>query len=133
MIGTHLKDIRQKKGWTQLYLSQVSGIRQGELTYYEKNLRNPTAPKLAALAKALSVPMEALVEGADQIPALQEIPAEQFVHGNSTTAQLQKIASQLNPEHQRNLLHHAKLLMMAQENEQALKLKSSPRNSKKVA
>lgn len=131
-IGTHLKDIRKKKGWTQIQLSQASGIRQGELTYYENNLRIPSAPKLAALAKALSIPMEALVDGPGHVPA-QEISSEQYAHGNSTTALLHKIESQLSPENLRSLLHQAKLLVMAQENEQALKLKSSPRNSRKVA
>lgn len=124
MIGTHLKELRTKRGWTQVQLAQASGIRQGELTYYEKNLRTPTAPKLAALAKALKVPMEALVSGEvlqDEAPL-----AEPKFHGNSTNAQIQRLLAALDPERQKALLHHAKLLALTQEAEQAAKTTSKP-------
>src|ERR1035437_3464648 len=112
-IGTNLKALRLQAGLTQVQLSKASGVSQGTITGYEHDLQRPSAEKLAALAKALSVPMEALVP-LDSVPSVQAASeiADNRLHGNSCTAQLVKLAPQLDIEDQRALLKQAKLMLM---------------------
>ncbi len=110
---------------TQVQLALASGVQQGEITGYENDKRVPTAPKVAALAKALKVPMEVLI-GDVEIP---QPPAsiEPRPHGNSTPALTQRIIQQLTLENQRAVLAHAKALLKAQE------AQSTPKRRTKAA
>src|ERR1035437_2214025 len=112
-IGTRLRELRKQANMTQVQLALASGVQQGEITGYENDKRVPTAPKVAALAKALKVPMEVLI-GDVEIP--QPLAStEPRPHGNSTPALTQRIIQQLTLENQRAVLAHAKALLTAQE------------------
>lgn len=122
-IGTRLRELRKQANLTQVQLALASGVQQGEITGYENDKRVPTAPKIAALAKALKVPMEVLI-GDVEIPQTQA-STEHRPHGNSTPALTQRIIQQLTLENQRAVLAHAKALLKVQETQ------STPKPSRK--
>lgn len=116
-IGTNLKALRLQAGLTQVQLSKASGVSQGAITGYEHDLQRPTADKLAALAKALNVPMEAIVSLDAPAQPMPDDTPDNRLHGNSCTAQLVKVVPQLDPEDQRALLKQAKLMLLAKESQ----------------
>jgi transcriptional regulator with XRE-family HTH domain len=107
-IGTRLKETRIKAGLTQVQLAHVSGVPQGLITCYENDVKIPSAPKLAALAKALHVSMDNLVDD-DQRPD-PEIPDGPKIHGNSRAAKVQQLFLKLDEEAQRVLLKQMKAM-----------------------
>lgn len=110
-IGNQLKSVRLGAGMTQVQLAKASGVSQGAITAYENNLQNPTAEKLAALAKALAVPMEALVDP-ETLPQAPEPESDNRLHGNSGVMQTHKVVLQLSPESQKAVLQFAKALLL---------------------
>ncbi len=108
-IGTRLKESRIKAGLTQVQLSAASGVPQGLITCYENDVKIPSAPKLAALAKALHVSMDALVD--DELRPLPDAVDGQKIHGNSRAAKVQQIFLQLDDETQRVLLKQMKAML----------------------
>lgn len=110
-IGKQLKNVRLSAGMTQIQLSKASGVSQGAITAYENDLQNPTAEKLAALAKALGVPMESLVDP-EAIPQPVEPEADNRLHGNSGVMQTHKIVLQLSADSQKAVLQFAKALLL---------------------
>jgi transcriptional regulator with XRE-family HTH domain len=108
-IGKQLKNARLSAGLTQIQLSKASGVSQGAITAYENDLQNPTAEKLASLAKALGVPMETLLDP----EAIAQTPEpDNRLHGNSGPMQTHKIVLQLSPEAQKAVLQFAKALLL---------------------
>ena len=60
-----IRELRRKRGWTQSKLAEKAGIRQGVLSYIESGrTKHPRVDTLAAIAKALGVPIEALMKKA---------------------------------------------------------------------
>ena len=60
-----IRELRQKKGWTQTELARRSGIKQGVLSYIENGrTKHPRSDTLAAIASALGVPVERLMKKA---------------------------------------------------------------------
>ncbi len=111
-IGKQLKNARLSAGLTQIQLSKASGVSQGAITAYENDLQNPTAERLAALAKALGVPMESLVDPEAAAPQAQEAEPDNRLHGNSGVMQTHKIVLQLSPDAQKAVLQFAKALLL---------------------
>lgn len=63
--GAHpVKAWRDHRGWTQLSLSNESGVRRDLIAKIETRQRHGTARTLDRLARALQVPIEALLEDA---------------------------------------------------------------------
>ncbi len=61
-LSDHLRKIRERKGWTQNHLAEVSGVPQPSIWRLEKGLiLNPTSGLLRKLAAALEVSMDYLV------------------------------------------------------------------------
>lgn len=108
-IGTRLKESRIKAGLTQVQLSVASGVPQGLITCYENDVKIPSAPKLAALAKALHVSMDALVD--DEFRPMPDATDSHKIHGNSRAAKVQQIFLQLDDETQRVLLKQMKAML----------------------
>jgi transcriptional regulator with XRE-family HTH domain len=132
-IGTKLKALRLQAGLTQVQLAQAAGILQSALARYEQDQDVPSAPRIVAIAKALGTTVEEIVEESS-LPTTDIEPAQdRRVHGNSTAAQIQKLAQQLDPERQKGLLHHARLLMTNQESEQSAKSNSTTKRRNKAA
>ncbi len=60
-----IRELRQKKGWTQTELARRSGVKQGVLSDIENGkTKHPRIDTLAMIAKALGVPVEMLIRKA---------------------------------------------------------------------
>ena len=60
-----IRKLRQQKGWTQSELSRRSGVKQGVLSDIESGkTKHPRCDTLAAIAEALEVPVEKLMQKA---------------------------------------------------------------------
>jgi len=95
---------------TQVQLAKASGVPQGLITCYETDSKMPSAMKLAALARALFVPMDALVDGAGKPePSIQA--QEPKIHGNSRGSKVQELFLRLDDETQRVVLKQIKALV----------------------
>lgn len=57
-----IKEIREKKGITQLELAEQVGITQVYLSYIENGHKTPTLKTLQKLAKALDVDIGELIQ-----------------------------------------------------------------------
>lgn len=58
-----IRELRQKKGWTQTELARRAGVRQGVLSYIESGkTKHPRIDTLGAIAKALGVPVGKLMK-----------------------------------------------------------------------
>lgn len=57
-----IKEIREKKGITQLELAEQAGITQVYLSYIENGHKTPTLKTLQKLAKALEVDIGELIQ-----------------------------------------------------------------------
>ena len=59
-VGQRIKDAREKKGLTQRYVAQESGVNVALLQLYEYGKRNPKDDQLRKIADAIGVPPESL-------------------------------------------------------------------------
>lgn len=60
-----IRELREKKGWSQSELARRSGVKQGVLSYIESGkTKNPRVDTLSAIALALGVTVEKLVKKA---------------------------------------------------------------------
>lgn len=60
-IGQRIKNLRQKKNWTQKELGEKVGINWTNITRYEKDKIKPSVKMLRKFADALEVPADKLV------------------------------------------------------------------------
>ena len=107
-IGTQIKELRHRAGLTQVQLAQAAGITQASVARYESDQKVPTGLRLAALARVLKVPMEALVGAQLHTDTVEAGPR---VHGNSREAKVQELFRQLDEETQRVVLKQIKALI----------------------
>lgn len=63
ILGANVRRIRERKGWSQDALSEVSGLHRTYISGIERGVRNPTVAIVQRLAAALQVPIEELVKG----------------------------------------------------------------------
>ncbi len=54
-FGKHLRQLREKKGWTQEDLADKAGMHFTYVGQIERGIRNPSLINLRKLAKALNV------------------------------------------------------------------------------
>lgn len=77
MLSGNLKNAREKAGYSQKALGALVGIDPITIWRWEKGKNTPTSENLHALAEALGVSVEYLLNGADGSPALiHELPAD---------------------------------------------------------
>ena len=107
-IGIQLKELRQRAGLTQVQLATAAGITQASVARYESDQKVPTGLRLASLARALKVPMEAIV--GDQLHS-EPVEFSPRVHGNSREAKVQEFFRQLDEEAQRVVLRQMKAMI----------------------
>jgi transcriptional regulator with XRE-family HTH domain len=106
-IGSKLKALRLQAGMTQVQLCQAAGILQSVYTRYETESVTPLAPRLKAIAKALGVSLEEILEDSPT-PSMPE--HKTHVHGNSREAKVQELFRQLDEEAQRVILKQMKAM-----------------------
>ena len=56
-LGTVIKNIRKKKGYTQTQLAELCGITQTYLSQIERNQKEPNTATLKIIAKHLGFPL----------------------------------------------------------------------------
>ena len=88
-LASNLRRLREARGWTQQQLADNSGVPRPTLAHLESGDGNPTLAVLMRVALALSVTLEALVEGPSAHLRLQ--PADSMptrVRGHASARQL---------------------------------------------
>ncbi|MDQ6915295.1 MAG: helix-turn-helix domain-containing protein [Actinomycetota bacterium] len=65
-LGRTIKRLRVQRGFSQEELAHRSGMDRTWVGGIERGEKNPSFEKLVHLAKALDVPVEALVAGSDR-------------------------------------------------------------------
>ena len=72
-LSDHLRDIRERKGWTQNHLAVVSGVPQPSIWRLENGqILNPKTGLLRKLAEALGVTMDYLLREEEK-PSFDEV------------------------------------------------------------
>lgn len=63
-VGALIRNLRQKKGWTQKELGEKCGINEAQIRRYElgKNNSNPKKETLQKIAAALNVPVSVFMD-----------------------------------------------------------------------
>jgi len=73
LLSEHLRQIRERKGWTQNHLAEVSGVPQPSIWRLENGqILNPKTSLLRKLAEALGVTMDYLLREEEK-PSFDEI------------------------------------------------------------
>ena len=62
MLGTHLKTLRENKGYTLKQTAEISGLSIGFISQVERGQADPSLSSLKKLANALGVKLSALFE-----------------------------------------------------------------------
>lgn len=60
LLGLRVRLLREKKGWSQDTLSEVSGLHRTYISGIETGVRNPTVEIVQQIAFALDVPINEL-------------------------------------------------------------------------
>ncbi|WP_411347097.1 helix-turn-helix domain-containing protein [Paenibacillus sp. WLX2291] len=60
-FGKRLKHEREHRGWSQIYLSQKTGISNAVLSHYERGIRNPDPDTIKKIATVLEVSADYLL------------------------------------------------------------------------
>ncbi|MEK7391011.1 MAG: helix-turn-helix transcriptional regulator [Fibrobacterota bacterium] len=71
--GKKLRQMRKEKGWTQTDLASRTGISQPTIADYEGDRKQPTLPRIQAIAQAFGVGVDAFSIPATSEEALEEI------------------------------------------------------------
>jgi transcriptional regulator with XRE-family HTH domain len=66
MLGTHLAGARLGSGLSQAALAAKCGLAQQQISYFESGLRTPTLEQVLRIARALDIPIQRLLTGADR-------------------------------------------------------------------
>ncbi|MGB9813487.1 MAG: helix-turn-helix domain-containing protein [Thermovenabulum sp.] len=61
-LGQKLRELRENKGWTQLYAAKIFGITNGALSNYERDERIPDAKMLKKFAEIYEVSLDYLLD-----------------------------------------------------------------------
>jgi transcriptional regulator with XRE-family HTH domain len=61
-LGETIKSLRLEKGFTQPQLAALVGVSKGMISIWENNINEPKASYLKALAKALDVSVDFLLD-----------------------------------------------------------------------
>jgi transcriptional regulator with XRE-family HTH domain len=59
-LGSRIRTLREAKGWSQEELADRAAVDRSYMSGIERGVRNPSALKLADLARALGVPTASL-------------------------------------------------------------------------
>jgi transcriptional regulator with XRE-family HTH domain len=66
VFGTRLRELRQKRKWTQRELAQSADVPQARISEWESGVRTPNLVTIVRLAIALNCKITELVSGFDK-------------------------------------------------------------------
>jgi transcriptional regulator with XRE-family HTH domain len=61
-LGSRIRELRQRKGWSQQQLAEKVGVRQKQISSYERGANVPSGEVFIALAQALEVSLDYLAQ-----------------------------------------------------------------------
>lgn len=70
-LGTRLKNERERKGWSQLYVAEKIGITNTVLSNYERDYRDPDTVTLTKLADLYDVDTDYLLGRSEKRRAME--------------------------------------------------------------
>ena len=94
LVGRAIARHRTQRGWSQRALAKVVGLDQSALSRVEAGKRRVGAGELDAFARALQVPVAALVAGQADLPARAPQHQQAFEHGDISA----DLAPHANPD-----------------------------------
>jgi transcriptional regulator with XRE-family HTH domain len=62
-FGIRLKQLRNKQGWTQVYMAEHAGIDRSYISDMENGKKNVCLPTLQVLARCFGISMSKLLSG----------------------------------------------------------------------
>jgi transcriptional regulator with XRE-family HTH domain len=62
-VGRRLQELRDKRGWNQDYLSQLSGVGRAHLSQIENGAVSPRIDTLYALCESMKIPLAEFFKG----------------------------------------------------------------------
>jgi len=62
-IGLRIREYRKKKGWTQAYLAEISGVEPSNISHIERAATKLSLPTLISIANALDASLDEIVYG----------------------------------------------------------------------
>lgn len=102
-FGSRVRELRKRKGVTQVELAKALGVTQRGISYYENETDNPSMEIIEKIAKALGVTKRLLVEY-DEEPIPDELKPIRSLQ------QKMRMLSKLPPEDQRYLVRTIDML-----------------------
>jgi transcriptional regulator with XRE-family HTH domain len=63
LVGRRIRELRQAKGWTQIYLAVHAGVGRNYISDVELGKKEIGLRNLHVLAQSLDVPLDRLVRG----------------------------------------------------------------------
>jgi transcriptional regulator with XRE-family HTH domain len=102
-FGTRVREIRQRKGVSQVELAKRLGVTQRGISYYENEANNPSMDVIDKIAAALGVSKRMLIEYSDE-------PLEDEPKAIRSLQQRLKIIPKLPPEGQKYLVETIDML-----------------------
>ena len=96
-IGENIKQLRQKRGWTQKDLAANLKTTQKVICDYESQNSKPPIERLPEIAKVFGISVDELLGVKD----IREVGDTPHTHGNSRLSKIQDEFSKLSPAEQR--------------------------------
>jgi transcriptional regulator with XRE-family HTH domain len=102
-FGARVRELRKRKGITQVELAKALGVTQRGISYYENEADNPSMEIIEKIARALAVSKRLLVEY-DEQPLPDELKPIRSLQ------QKMRVVPMLPPEDQRYLVRTIDML-----------------------
>ena len=89
-FGTHLKQARNNKGFSQGQLAEIVEMHSTHISRYERNLANPTIEVVKKIAEALDTSVDYLIYGEEKEKAKSRIEDNELLSIFSKVQRLNK-------------------------------------------
>ncbi len=76
LLGKRIREIREKRGWSQDVLAELSGLNRSYIGSLERAEHNVGIRNIASVANAFEIPIERLFEKKCVIEALPDTPVK---------------------------------------------------------
>ncbi len=87
-LGSRLREARERKGWSQKHVSQITGISNANISNYERDFRKPDYESIVKLASLYDESIDYLITGhtREELEANQkEAEQKRSIRGHFTT------------------------------------------------
>ncbi len=102
-FGSRVRELRRRKGISQVELAEKLGVTQRGISYYENETDNPSMEVVEKIAAALGVPKRLLID-------YNDTPLEEEPKAIRTLQQRLKVVSKLPAEGQKYLVETIDML-----------------------